>query len=617
MEHGLKAATMDELLPQGAEIVEGGVRYRIWAPDKQEVEVEVTNSFTGRRKIVKLLPEEEGYHAVFDQFGVAGDTYQYRFGGEAVFPDPASRWQPEGVHGRSLIVDPRKYEWKDAGWERPRFRDLVLYELHIGTFTGEGTFSSAIARLPYIRSLGVNAIEIMPVADFPGDRNWGYDGVALFAPARCYGHPDDLRALVDAAHALGLAVVLDVVYNHFGPDGNYLNACSPYYFTKSHKTPWGDGFNFDGEHSGPVRAFFISNATYWLREFHIDGLRLDATHALVDDSPKHILEEITDAVHAHGGYVFGEDERNEAKLITRKPKGYGMNAVYADDFCHTIQMALGDLRFVEDFTGSTEELADELTHGWHYRGQESKRRGKPRGTDGNHLAPEHFLFSITNHDQAGNHALGLRLNHITTPECYRAASALLLLAPYTPQIFMGQEWAASTPFQYFTDHKGDLGRAVSEGRRKEFARYKDFKDVKNIPDPQSPDTFLKSKLDWAEPEQPSHAETLALYRECLKLRMGDPVFRPDGRENWKVANLGMLALHYRDGGDWLILADFTGDHHLSLTEEEFSLLRIGKSWNLVFSTNEVRFGGDGRKSFDEESEVVILKQPELLVLKSA
>lgn len=614
----LTAVRSRELLPQGAEIVEGGVRYRVWAPDKKNVEV-IVDQPSGAYEMVPLLLDAGGCFHGIHHGGRAGDTYKFRLGGDVLFPDPCSRWQPEGVHGKSMVIDPFSYEWKDAGWRRPRFRDIVLYELHIGTFTPEGTFLAAIEKLPHLRELGVNAIQVMPVADFPGNRNWGYDGVSLFAPARCYGRPDDFRALVDAAHARGIAVVLDVVYNHLGPDGNYLGAFSPHYFTKKHKTPWGDAINFDDAQSGPVRALFIANAIYWLEEFHIDGLRLDATHAIQDDSPRHILEEIADAAHGRGCYVFAEDERNLAMLVTHKPKGFGLDAVYADDFCHTVQVALGDPRFADDFTGSPGELADELQHGWLYRGQPAKRVGGPRGTECGHLPPERFIYCISNHDQSGNHAFGERLNHFCSPEAYRAASALLLLSPYTPLLFMGQEWAASAPFIYFTDHKDDLGRKVRAGRCKEFSRHVDFKTAKKaktIPDPQGAAAFEKSKLPWAETAQAPHAGMLALYRECLRLRMSGPAFRPDGRESWNVGDPGIVALRYSGDNDWLVLADLTGSHHCSLREEDFFRLRAGKKWGRVFSSNEKRFGGSGQKSFDDESEVAIFKQPEALVLKS-
>lgn len=608
-----------ELLPQGAEIVEGGVRYRIWAPDKTNVEVEVQRDGSDVRERLPLALDAGGYYHTVHHGGKAGDRYRYFLGGETGFPDPASRWQPDGVHGMSMVIDPRPFPWTDAEWERPPFRNLIIYELHIGTFTREGTFRAAIQRLPYLCALGVTAIEVMPVADFPGSRNWGYDGVSLYAPARCYGTPDDFRAFVDAAHGYDLAVVLDVVYNHLGPDGNYLGAFSPFYFTKRHTTPWGDALNFDGKHNAAVRSFFMSNAVYWLEEFHIDGLRLDATHAIQDDSPRHLLEELADAAHERGCYVFAEDERNFAMLTQHKPGGYGLDAVYADDFCHTVQVALGDMTYNDDFTGSAVELSDELRHGWLYKGQFSRRNDGPRGTEGDHLQPEDFLYCISNHDQTGNRAFGERLNHLASPEAYRAASALLLLSPYTPQIFMGQEWGASTPFLYFTDHNAELGRLVSEGRRKEFARYPEFRDPeksKRIPDPQSAGTFEKSKLIWEENERDPHSKILALYLECIRLRMNNSAFRPEGRETWKAANFGLIAIHLRDDDDWLVLVDLAGKHRLSLADEEFCRLRTGKKWKRILSTNERQYGGNERRSFDVESEVVTFEQPELLVLKS-
>ena len=602
------------VLPQGAELVAEGVLYRVWAPDKRSVEVEVKNETTGQQARVPLRLDASGYFDGIHHKGRAGDTYQFRVNGDRLLPDPSSRWQPDGVHGKSMVIDPCHYEWNDSEWQRPRFRDLVLYELHIGTLTPQGTFLAAIDKLHYLGDLAVNAIEIMPVADFPGSRNWGYDGVSLFAPARCYGHPDDLRALVDAAHAEGIAVILDVVYNHLGPDGNYLSGYSPFYFTKKHKTPWGDALNFDDRQSGPVRSFFIGNAIYWLEEFHIDGLRLDATHAIQDDSPRHILEEIVDAVHERGGYLFAEDERNFNTLITPKPKGFGFNAVYADDFCHTVQVALGDPRFSEDFTGAPEELADELQNGWHYRGQVSRRLGSARGTECNHLPPERFIFCVSNHDQSGNHAYGERLNHLSSPAAYRAASALLLLSPYTPQLFMGQEWGTSSPFIYFTDHNEELGRRVREGRFKEFAH--DGGDLaKNSPDPQEASAFEKSKLLWEEIDQIPGRGILALYRECLRLRMSVPAFRPEGRESWKAVNIGMISLHFRDAPDWLVLVDLFGDHQDSLSARRFCDPCPGKKWSYVFSSNEKRFGGAGKKSFDARTESVRFQEPELLVLK--
>ena len=600
-----------EPLPQGAELGESGVRYRVWAPEKRRVEAHIQPAGGGSARSLVLVPEAGGYHAASDPLGRAGDRYRYVLDGAGPFPDPASRAQPDGVHGASLVVDSRAHAPRDAVWKCPPLRDLVIYEIHTGTFTPEGTFRAVIGKLAWLRELGVNAIQIMPVADFPGDRNWGYDGVALYAPARCYGTPDDLRALVDAAHAHGLGVVLDAVYNHFGPDGNYLGAYSRFYFNEARHTPWGAALNFDGEHGEAVCDFFASNAAYWLDEFHFDGLRLDATHAIVDGSERHLLARIADLAHERGAFVIAEDERNLALIVAQD--GHGIDAVYADDFCHTIQVALGDPGYREDFDGSATELADELRHGWHYRGKMSKHHGVPRGSECAHLPPSCFALCISNHDQVGNRAFGERLHQLTSPEAYRAASALLLLAPYTPMLFMGQEWGASTPFLFFTEHNDELGRLVTEGRRKEFGRFPEFRDpevARTIPDPQNAETFTRSKLDWSEITRAPHAALLALYRECLRLRASDPAFRPASREGWEAADVGIATLRLRGANcEWLILA------HIAATP--FTHQLTGANWQRVLSTNEARFGGSGASSFDPATGIVNFAAPELLVLRSA
>lgn len=600
---------LSRLRPQGADLTTGGVRYRIWAPERRQVEVRILPGGGGKVRTMMLTKDAEGYHAATDAAGMAGDRYQYMVDGDGPFPDPASRFQPEGVHGVSEVTDPHAYAWGDAGWRRPPLRDLVIYELHIGTFTPEGTFAAAMKKLPYLHELGIKALQIMPVADFPGTRNWGYDGVSLFAPARCYGRPDELKALVDAAHALGLAVVLDVVYNHLGADGNYLGVYSRFYFNDDVHTPWGAALNFDGQRHAVVREYFLSNAEYWLDEFHFDGLRLDATHAILDKSSPHLLAEIAQAVHVRGAFVIAEDERNLAAVIT--PEGLGMDAVYADDFCHSIQVALGDRSYQADFTGSAEELTGELQQGWHYRGQLSRHQGKPRGSEAGHLPPGKFLLCISNHDQVGNRAFGERLHQLTTPEAYRAASALLLLAPATPMLFMGQEWGAKAPFLYFTNHHDELGRLVTEGRRREFARFPEFRDPETaltIPDPQSFETFTRSKLDWDERLRSPHRELLALYRECLRLRAGEPALRPAGREGWEVTNAGAVMLKY--GGrdrEWLVMA------HLSSAAAAVELPE-GR-WRILLSTNEPRFGGCESVSFDPADGRVELTRPELIVMQ--
>lgn len=590
---------------QGAEILPGGgVRYRTWAPEK-EVRVVVADSEGRSRRELSLGTESGGYRGTVDDRGRAGDRYKYRFEGND-WPDPASRFNPEGVHGAAEVIDPRDYHWQDAGWTAPPLSELIIYELHIGTFTAPGTFRAAIEKLNHLVALGVNAIEIMPVADFPGNRNWGYDGVSLYAPARIYGSPNDLRALVDAAHCHRLAVILDVVYNHLGPDGNYLGIYSRDYFNPNHKTPWGDGFNFELE---PVRNFFVENAIYWRREFHVDGFRLDATHALADASEKHILAEIAQRIQSLGGFVMAEDERNEAQLLrARDQGGMGLDAIWSDDFHHVVRVMLTGARegYYKSYRGTVEELAATVEHGWLLEGAERAPRLLGRPGEALALEPEKFVVCIANHDQVGNQAFGLRLNQLISPAAYRAAAALLCLVPYTPLIWMGQEWAASTPFLYFTDHNPQLGQKVTEGRREEFRSFSAFRDPASrtgIPDPQEEETFLRSKLKWKESNEGRHAEILRLHQEFLRLRRDEAVLRDRSRANFRVLKPadGILRIIFgrSEGEQWLILADLVGAHSMPLFEND-------QIWRLVLSSNEKRFGGDGGPAF-AQAEVRIFR----------
>ena len=358
----------------------------------------------------------------------------------------------------------------------------------------------------------------MPIGDFPGRWNWGYDGVLIYAPSRAYGTPDDMRALVDTAHQYGIAVILDVVYNHFGPDGNYLGCFSKSFFTDKHHTPWGAAFNLDGDDCAPTREFFIRNPIYWMEEFHIDGFRLDATHEIPDNSSRHIFTEITEAIHARGGYAIAEDCRNEAQMITDESAGgYGFDAVWADDFHHVIRVALTGIResYYEDFAGTLEELIEVLQHGWLYRGRHSRALKAKRGTECRHLRPSSFIFCLSNHDQTGNRAFGERLHQVVSAEVYRALSMLLCLSPYTPMLFMGQEWATTSPFLYFCDHNEQLGPLITEGRRREFSGfsgYKDHESLERIPDPQAKETFQQSKLRWEELANPGTRKPLPFTR---------------------------------------------------------------------------------------------------------
>jgi maltooligosyltrehalose trehalohydrolase len=558
----------------GALPARGGVRFRVWAPVAQRVDV-VSES---GEVLAPMRATGRGFFEAEAAGAEPGLLYRYRVDGETAYPDPASRFQPQGVHGPSMVIDPGRYEWRDGGWRGVAREDLVFYELHVGTFTQEGTFEGARRRLPYLREMGVTAVELMPVAEFPGRWNWGYDGAALFAPSRAYGTPDDFRALTDEAHRLGLAVFLDVVYNHFGPEGAYAPALSPYFFSKAHSTPWGDAINLDGEMAPIVRGFFVENALHWLVEYHLDGLRLDAIHAIVDDSPVHFLRQLAEAVHGLPGphrYLVAEDHRNlNTVLAPIEEGGYGLDAAWNDDFHHQLRRLLArdaDGYFV-DFTDSTAELAAILRSGWLFAGQHSKYFGAPRGTDPSRIPLTRFVHFMQNHDQVGNRPMGDRITATISLASFRAATALLLFLPQLPLIFMGQEWAAGTPFRYFTDHGPDLGRRVTEGRKREFQRFAGFGD--QIPDPQDPSTFLSSRLDWTELEREPHASISRLYQDFLRhrSRLAGP---------WAVE-------HPSEGG--LVLR--RGDHVLLVALRDGLTLPWPRTARLITHTEDPRYASD-------------------------
>jgi maltooligosyltrehalose trehalohydrolase len=534
--HGVGRAHVDPAL--GAWPVSGGVRFRVWAPEHARVEVSWTSQSAAG--LHRLDRQQDGTHVGTVPGLAAGARYVYQLDGSGRWPDPASRFQPEGVHGPSEVVDPSTFTWTDRQWRGLAPTDLILYELHVGGFTGEGTFAGVERRLDHLHRLGVTALELMPIAEFAGRWNWGYDGVDLFAPSHRYGRPDDLRRLVNAAHQRGLAVFLDVVYNHLGPDGAYLGTFSPYYFTDRHHTPWGAALNLDGPHSERVREFFVENALHWVREYHLDGLRLDATHAIVDDSEPHLLKELAAAVHAATDrivLVTAEDDRNLARIAAPvETGGYGLDALWADDFHHQVRrLTAGDQDgYFASYTGTTVDLARTVQQGWFFTGQIAAHSGRPRGTDPSSLGFEQFVVCIQNHDQIGNRAFGDRLTESVEPAVFRAASALLFCCPEAPLLFMGQEWGASTPFQYFTDHGVELGRLVTEGRRSEFAAFAAFADPARraaIPDPQDPQTFLASRLDWEEVDTPRHQAMLRLYQALAAFRRATPALRARSRDS--------------------------------------------------------------------------------------
>ena len=590
-------------LPFGAAVRPDGVRFRVWSPGSRRVEVLLADE--GERAI-SLEPEADGYFSATVHGIGAGARYRYRIDGGNAYPDPASRSQPDGVHGPSRVIDPGSFRWHDHDWQGVPLERLVIYEIHVGTFTREGTFDAAAARLPFLADLGVTAVEVMPVANFPGGRNWGYDGVNLYAPASCYGEPDAFRRFVDRAHGLGLAVILDVVYNHLGPEGNYLPAVTNgRFFTDRHCTPWGDGINYDGPESRPVRDFILHNALYWVDEFHIDGLRLDATHAIVDDSPVHMVAEIAEALHSlpdRPRLLIAEDERNERSVIEpRAGGGWGLDGVWADDLHHHLRrLAAGDHEgYYAAFDGSVAAVVETLAQGWYYVGQTRPDSGRPRGTPADGIPPERFVHCLQNHDQVGNRAFGERLHHEIPPALYRTLSTLLLFSPYTPLLWMGQEWAASTPFLYFTDHPEELGRLVTQGRRDELASFSAFRDEAaraTIPDPQDPETFTRSRLRWDEIESEPHHGVLRLYREMLALRRSLPEMLSADRESWEVGPLGEGGVVMRrrgHGGELLLLAVFEGEIALPAAGMPLPAPVEGERWSPVLISEDVRFGGEG------------------------
>lgn len=585
----------------GALVDEAGTHFRIWAPGNTTLEV-VLEAESGANAVHALERGDDGWFTGHLEGVQAGDRYRLRLDGDATFPDPYSRFQPEGVHGPSEVVDLRAFRWSDGDWRGRALDEMVIYEVHVATATPEGTFDALVERLPYFVELGVNTLEVMPVAEFPGSRNWGYDGVFLFAAAQAYGGPDAMRRFVDAAHAHGLAVILDVVYNHFGPEGNYLPAVTNgRIFTEKHHTPWGAAVNYDDEGSAGVRSIVLENVRQWVRDFHVDGLRLDATHAVVDSSDVHILQQVAEAAKSAADRpisIIAEDERNLRRIIEPvEDGGYGLDAVWADDVHHSLRrLVAGDNEgYYAAYTGTAAEVVRTLREGWLYQGEQYEPTGHARGTHPDGLPPRGFVHCIQNHDQVGNRALGERLNHQVQPSVYRAVSALLLLSPYTPLLWMGQEWAATSPFLYFTDHPEELGRLVTKGRREEFRGFSQFADAKlreRIPDPQSPETFARSKLRWDELQRMPHRGVLALYRELLALRRTHAALRGRDRASFTVQQLtdDAFALRRRHGDDRLLLiVNVRGE--LSLDLENTGLLDDSGEWRVVLWSEAERFGG--------------------------
>jgi len=567
-------------MPFGAQPVDGGVRFRLWAPAALRVELGLADA-GGELAWRDVAAANDGWYEALVTDARPGMRYRYRLDGSDVVPDPAARFNPGDVHGDSQVVDPHAFEWTDTDWRGRAWHEAVIYELHVGTFTAEGTFRAAIGRLDHLVALGVTMVELMPLADFPGARNWGYDGVLPYAPDARYGTPDDLKALVVAAHARGLMVMLDVVYNHFGPEGNYLHRLAPPFFTERHRTPWGAAIDFASARA--VRDFFVHNALYWLEEFHFDGLRLDAVHAIVDDSTPDVLTELAAAVHAGPGrarpvHLVLENDRNEARRLARDERRRPLHytAQWNDDFHHAVHhLITGETAsYYADYAGAPlRRIGRCLAEGFAYQGETSAFRGEPRGEPSATLPPEAFVNFLQNHDQVGNRALGERLAAIAPEQPLRAALAIMLLAPSPPLLFMGEEFGAQTPFQFFCDFGPDLAQAVRAGRGRELSGL--IEDGVDAPDPTADEAFRHSKLDWSSLEHEPHAAWLALYRRLIAQRHASIVpliprivpgrathACPDERSldvRWPLDDGRVLALHARLPGSRLPVPDGGND----------------------------------------------------------
>ena len=613
--------------PVGAQPDAGGTHFRVWAPKRSDVRVIVD----GREASFPLNSVGgyfEGHIADVD----AGARYAYLVDGNGPFPDPASRFQPEGPHKFSQVVDSEKFTWHDTGWRGIRIEGQVIYEMHVGTFTHQGTYRAAMQHFQFLKDLGITVIELMPIAEFPGKFGWGYDGVDLFAPTRLYGTPDDLRIFVDHAHSLGLAIVLDVVYNHVGPDGNFLTEFSESYFSTKHTTDWGGAIHFYGEDSEPVREFFSANAAYWISEFHLDGLRLDATQNIYDESEDHILALIArkarQAAETREIILIAENESQKASLvIPQESGGCGLNAIWNDDFHHSLTVAATGRReaYYTDYLGAPQELISAAKYGFLYQGQWYEWQKQRRGTPALHLKPAVFVNCLQNHDQVANSGRGERLNRLTTPGRFRAVTALLLLIPGTPMLFQGQEFTASTPFLFFADHASQLAAAVRKGRAEFLSQWRSLAtgDLA-YDDPAAPETFERCKLDHSERDR--HAAAVRLHTDLLRLRREQPVFAAQ-RRNFDGAVLAHEAFVLRFFGgspaeDRLVVINL--GHFLALKPAPEPLLAppFHSSWKVLWSSEDPRYGGDATPALDSHlnwtipAHSAVVLEPESIPIKA-
>jgi len=601
-------------LPVGAEVVaETGTHFRVWAPAAKRVAVELFDADGKPRHAAELQPQSDGYHAGLVPAARAGTLYKFRLP-HGLFPDPVSRFQPQGPHGPSQVIDPG-HAWNDQAWRGRPPHELVLYEMHLGTFTREGTWRAAMAELPELARIGITALEVMPIADFAGGFGWGYDGVDLYAPTRLYGAPEDAKAFVDRAHALGVMVLLDVVYNHLGPDGCFVQEYSPDYFTSKYKCEWGQPLNFDGPNCGPVREFFTANASYWIEEFHFDGLRLDATQQIFDASPRHILADISSAVRAAAPgrqtFVIGENESQHARLLRPiEAGGYGLDAVWNDDFHHAATVVATGKReaYYIDYRGAPQEFVSAAKRGFLFQGQVSRWQQNRRGTPAFDLTPQRFITFLQNHDQIANSIAGRRVHQQASPGRLRALTAVTLLMPSIPLLFQGQEFAASSPFLYFADHNPELAPLVAKGRH-EFLRQ--FRTVAAadaeaaLPPCCTAESFERCKLDLHERE--THGAAYALHQDLLRLRREDPVFHAPASLDGAVLGERAFVLRYfaDDGNDRLLIVNFGADLYFNPAPEPLLAPREGYGWKVLWSSESPSYGGGGTPPLETKQNWVI------------
>jgi maltooligosyltrehalose trehalohydrolase len=598
--------------PIGAELIGANeTHFRVWAPKATRVDVVLEESAAknAHRTFHPLRREESGYFSGSAE-ARAGDCYRFRVdNAEHFHPDPASRFQPDGPHGSSRVVDPTTFRWSDAEWRGKQLKGQIIYEMHVGTFTPEGTWSAAVEQLSELARIGITVIEVMPIADFPGNFGWGYDGVDFFAPTHLYGAPDDLRSFVNHAHSLGLCIILDVVYNHFGPDGNYVRVFSDHYFTAQYENDWGESINFDGPNSGPVREFFITNGRYWIEEFHFDGFRFDATQNVCDKSDEYIIGAFGRAARSAAGkrslILIAENEPQEAKMVRPHSEGGDdLDGLWNDDFHHSAFVALTGRNeaYCTDYSGSPQEFISAAKYGYLYQGQPYSWQQSQRGTPTFGIPPEAFVAFIENHDQISNNPRGRRLRFQTSPGCYRAVTALLLLGPWTPLLFQGQEFGASSPFVFFTDvGDSDTREAIRKGRFEFLAQFPSIANEemqRNLPSPSDPKVFASCKLDFSE--RATNRELYDLHVDLIKLRREDSRFREQvlGGIDGAVLGPASFVLRYfaRENDDRLVVVNFGKRQILAPAPEPLLAPPLGFEWETMWTSESPRYGGPGAVS---------------------